>query len=322
MLPTSAAPSGQPAAQIVSDNPINGSGIEVAPVNDGDSRWQLANGGGYSVLQLQYFTYFIVSNQSVLQADALTMEITFYDDTTSQLTIQYCSTSDAHKATRVERYGTNQLVATTIALADADFDRREQDFGASFRLSDGSSIRSIKIYVGITDDTQQAPPTFAPQTASNNLIGKGVAGYQSWFRAGDNNNEWGHWGWGSESPNPSAGKLCFEIYPAVDDYLANGATLYPSKLANLGNGKDSLLFNSPDKEIIDTHFQRMKEADLDGVAIQRFYGNTSTAKSSAQNHLQVIRDSYDHKRTDSHLSVLFICFHIPLCLQALILLSS
>lgn len=276
------------AATITFNNPVTANGGIALLPDQGDCQTTLTTMGGQGVLVLDQYGYFSVTNADILGATALTVTITFYDNGTTPINLQYGSTSGAYQNRSIDRYNSGEFVTTTVPLTDADFDSQTQNYGGKFRIS-GGVLRSISITVGVTDDTTQAPPTFAAQTNLNNMLNKGIAGYQAWFRASNNDSEWVHWG-GNGSANPKADALSFEIYPHVDDYLDNGATLYQSGLGDLGNGDKALLFNSTDPAIVDTHFSWMQQYDLDGVAVQRFYSATSVAKTTARNTLQLIQE--------------------------------
>lgn len=105
------------------------------------------------------------------------------------------------------------------------------------------------------------PPTFAPQTEQNNIIGKSVTGYQAWFGRG-----WYH-NWGNSAPGRN---LFFEMWPSVGDYPSEA--LWNSAFGKLNNGEPAKLFDSTNADVIDTHFRWMQEYGIDGAAIQRFYG--------------------------------------------------
>lgn len=119
-----------------------------------------------------------------------------------------------------------------------------------------------------------------PAAVSNTLQGKVICGYQGWFNCyGDGSpvNAWRHWSAGSlrmPDTKPAKGSLTFEAWPEVSEYPAE--CLYPTAFAPLGNGKPSRLFSSYHKEVIDLHFSWMQQYGIDGVALQRFLGETKT----------------------------------------------
>lgn len=276
---------------IAFDDPVSTTGgISLIP-NQGDSETAVDTVDGQGVVKAVQYAYFDVTDAEICAADNLTATVTLYDQGTSHILFEYCSENDPYEDIFIEQTDTGEFVTITLPLYNADFDSEDlQNAGAKFRFG-GGIIRSVIITTGITDDTTAKPPAFAPQTKLNNMQGKGVAGYQAWFRANDlrTDSGWGHW---SNSGNqPAANNVHTEMYPYTADYLKNGATLYQSGLGDLGNGDPAMLFNSTDKEIIDTHFEWMKTYDIDGVAVQRFYSSTSPIRSTAKNLLCTIKDS-------------------------------
>ena len=112
-------------------------------------------------------------------------------------------------------------------------------------------------------------------TASGGVKNKLIAGYQGWFSApndGSNVNQWVHWGRGVVSP----GNVTFELYPDVREYPA----LFPTSLANLGNGSPARLFSSFTDSTIGVHFRWMREHNIDGAALQRFMDDRPAMRNS------------------------------------------
>lgn len=111
-----------------------------------------------------------------------------------------------------------------------------------------------------------------PTFASNDIVGKVVAGYQGWFAcAGDGSpvgsglNRWVHWSGGGA---PSPGHQSFEIWPDTREW--NLQHTYQTGYANLGNGEPARLYASDDKFTVDTHVRWMREYGIDCAALQRF----------------------------------------------------
>ncbi|MBE6758288.1 MAG: hypothetical protein E7552_07085 [Ruminococcaceae bacterium] len=272
-------------------NPIALSdGISVIPSGkyNGDCVYSLTTVNGKPVAEAEKYIYFCVTNPVLNSTDQLTLSVTYLDKSNSPMLLQYCSTESDYELLHIQRFNTGEFVTAEIPLTNAALGKAGQNYGASFRLYEGV-VHSLTISEGYTDPLDQAPPAFAPQTEQNNIIGKGVAGYQVWFRATDKENgNWHHWG--QNGKLPTAGNIHTEIYPHTDDYVKNGATLYPSGLGDLGNGNPSVLFNSPDREVIKTHMEWARDYDIDGLAVQRFYSATFPMRSSGKNTLQVIQE--------------------------------
>lgn len=119
-----------------------------------------------------------------------------------------------------------------------------------------------------------------PAAVNNTLRGKVICGYQGWFNCyGDGSpvNAWRHWSAGSlrlPDTKPAKGSLTFEAWPEVSEYPDE--CLYPTAFAPLGNGEPSRLYSSAHSKVIDLHFSWMQQYGIDGVALQRFLGETKT----------------------------------------------
>ncbi|QRO00804.1 carbohydrate-binding protein [Archangium violaceum] len=115
---------------------------------------------------------------------------------------------------------------------------------------------------------------FSAATASGgDVVGKLFAGYQGWFNAagdGSPNNGWVHWSKNSSAPTANS-NVNFELYPDLREYTK----LYPTNLANLGNGQPARLFSSYDPETVNKHFEWMQTYNIDGAALQRFGADES-----------------------------------------------
>ncbi len=116
----------------------------------------------------------------------------------------------------------------------------------------------------------------APEAES--VTGKVICGYQGWFSCyGDGSPvaRWFHWSNGiyqSNAGSPAPGALKFEAYPETTEY--NDASLFQTNLGNTNEGKPAKLFSSWKADVIDKHFEWMQQNEIDGVALQRFIGET------------------------------------------------
>ncbi len=112
----------------------------------------------------------------------------------------------------------------------------------------------------------------------SSLTGKVICGYQGWFNCyGDGApvQQWVHWTTGSyqsNTPNPSANNINFELYPDITDYPDE--VLFQTGLANFGDNRPARLFSSYPQATLDRHFAYMAENNIDGVALQRFIAVT------------------------------------------------
>lgn len=98
--------------------------------------------------------------------------------------------------------------------------------------------------------------------------GRVMAGYQGWFRApGDGSGRgWVHWGGRGFSDD----NCTVEALPEMGEYENS----YESGFTG-PDGKPVRVFSSADYQTVDTHFKWMKEYDIDGAMVQRFFGTTN-----------------------------------------------
>ena len=104
--------------------------------------------------------------------------------------------------------------------------------------------------------------------------GRVMAGYQGWFhnRSG-----------GVMYPNEESVRI--DMWPDVSEYEKT----YPTGL-KLANGETARFFCSDDESTVETHFRWMEEYGLDGVFLQRFFGNaTRRSKEGREASATVIR---------------------------------
>lgn len=213
------------------------------------------------------YGYFRVDDATITENDRnLIVEITYFDEGLGSLNFQYNATaSDNYARQSLKKTGSNTWVTATLNITNASF-RNAQNNQADFRITDGNYIRSISISKGLLNPANEVVPVTSGSTYSE-FKGKSIAGYQAWFTASDTNSGWVHW---SNNTRPEAGNASFEIYPDVREYDAEA--LSPSAYADLGNGQPANLFSSA--AVIDTHFKWMQETGIDGVALQRFIGDS------------------------------------------------
>ena len=135
------------------------------------------------------------------------------------------------------------------------------------------------VFSNVNANAQKSP-------VSNSLLGKVICGYQGWFNCyGDDSpvNSWRHWAGGgknSESKLPGAGYLTFEAYPDISEYKKE--SLFQTGFEHLGSGQAAQLFSSNKSDVVDLHFSWMKQYGIDGVALQRFLGETKSIRYRVQ----------------------------------------
>ena len=268
------------------DNGITGDGLRISHHGD-NALVEFVQHGGKTTLRSGDYLYFFIDNYNVRNAHTITMAITFFDDAPGSFMLQYVSMTNNFTPVSIPKGGTGVFVTATVQLDDCNFTSGHNQ-GAQFRFGRGAIIQRVDIVTGGKPDPRlDPPPPFAPSTALNDMLGKGITGYQAWFNAPGNN--WHHW---SHSGIPGPGNVNVEIWPAGwEYYLANGAVLHDTNFF-MPDGTRAQVFNSHDQAVIRTHFQWMRDAGIDGVAVQRFFVNTSPVDTGdAPNHLTRIRDA-------------------------------
>ncbi|BDD02020.1 glycoside hydrolase family 71/99-like protein [Persicobacter psychrovividus] len=127
-----------------------------------------------------------------------------------------------------------------------------------------------------------------------------MCGYQGWFKAdGDTHGKaWGHYGHnGKFDPE----HLTIDIYPDMREYKKQ----YPTDFIN-ADGSTANIFSSSDQSTTDLHFKWMKDYQIDGAFMQRFFSYIKNdqakirpdlvikhAFNSSQQHDRAIAIMYD-----------------------------
>lgn len=106
-----------------------------------------------------------------------------------------------------------------------------------------------------------------------------MAGYQGWFRAEGDGTSSKRYSYGNEE------RSGIDMWPDVSEYGKTYET--PFKLAN---GKKARFFSSHDKSTVDLHFKWMKDYNVDGVFMQRFFGN---AKARDKESADVLKYAFE-----------------------------
>ena len=254
------------------ENGITGDGLRISHIGHDtmvridrfgeDSEMAATSDGSYLV--------FFIDNPIVKSARTLTMKVTYFDNTFGDLRIHYVtgeSIPERYYPASLPRENIGAFLTVTVQLNNCDFNSFTQNQDAQFRFNVGAIVQRVEISTGaMPEHTIGAPPPFAGQTDLNNMIGKAIGGLMAWH----NTSNWQEW---SNAVNtvPVPGNVNVDMWPAgLDDYLANGAALYETGLT-MPDGSVAQLFNAYESEHILTHYQWLREAGIDGSAIQRFY---------------------------------------------------
>jgi hypothetical protein len=121
---------------------------------------------------------------------------------------------------------------------------------------------SLLLFVLFVPGTSRCQLKHSTQTLYPSYKGLIMAGYQGWFRAAGDGSGANHFAYGDE-------KHCgIDMWPDVSEY----EKIYPTPW-KLANGETARFFSSYDKSAIDLHFKWMQDYGIDGVFMQRFFGN-------------------------------------------------
>lgn len=297
---TSVLSANTPVAKLVFSNPQEGDGISFV-VNSSavaEAYTELANMGQLDCrfIPSGKYGYFRVDDALILSTDSkLIFDITYFDNGNNNFSFQYNATSSKYKPISITKTNSNTWITIRTGLTDAAF-ANLQNNQADFRFSGEAYIRQIVISKGELDPTKEIVPITSGSSYSE-FKGKSVAGYQAWFTASESNTGWVHW---SGNTRPNVNNLSFEVYPDMSDYPVE--LRKQSGFSTLGNGEPSTLFSSSD--VIDEHFKWMKEAGIDGVALQRFIGDSPypISNSSSSKPIKV------KKAAEANQRIFYICY--------------
>lgn len=243
------------------------------------------------------YAYFKADDATITANDRnLIVRITFFDEGYGTLSFQYNAVNGInYEQQNLKKTNSNTWISATIGITSASF-RNAQNNQADFRVNENNFIRSITLSKGSFNPAEEKVPVTSGSSYSG-FRGKSVAGYQAWFTAAATNSNWVHW---SANKQPATGNLSFEVYPDIGDY--DTSNLYQTGFANLGNGEPSRLFSSAD--VIDTHFKWMKETGIEGIALQRFIGNTPyPVIASSQSVLMKVK-----RAAEKYEKIFYICY--------------
>lgn len=290
-----------PVAFIVFSNPSEEKNLTLfyngSPNAEAYTEFTNKAGTGCLFIPSGKYAYFKVDDATIASGESnLIINITYLDEGLGSLTIHYNATNGVnYEKQTVKKTGSNTWITTTIGITNASF-RNAQNNQADFRITENNYIRSIYISKGtFHPENEKVPETKG--SAYSEFKGKAVAGYQAWFTASATNSGWVHW---SANKQPEIGNFSFEVYPDVTEYDAQ--KLHQTGFARLGNGEPSRLFSSAD--VIDTHFKWMKETGIDGVAVQRFIGDTPyPVTASNQSILMKIKRAAEENK-----KIFYICY--------------
>lgn len=275
-----------------SNGATSGNNISLVVADYVDAITQAATKGGTQCryIPANNYAYFRVDDAAVPTSQRnLFIEVTYYDEGSSGLTVHYNAVSGDYAGAEIARTNSGKWLTTTICLTNAAFNNKQNN-AADMRISGTAYIKSVKISFGSIDLNNTDLGKRTGGSSYSEFKGKSVAGYQAWFGTGGKNDNWSHWGSGKVDSSdgsswPKKNNHSIDIYPTVDEYP--DSALAQTGFANLGDGSASKLFDSKDQAVIDTHFKWMKEYGIDGAAVQRFSTviTGKTISGNPENHL-------------------------------------
>lgn len=139
----------------------------------------------------------------------------------------------------------------------------------------------LMVLVGLNNMVQSQDLVDA--TTLNNKI---MAGYQGWFNAPGDGNDYGwiHWSRSGQTPNPD--NITFDMWPDIREYDAD--ELYPTSFV-YEDGTNAGLFSSYNTKTVNRHVKWMKDYGIDGVFVQRFISSALSRRDQRDQVLQNVR---------------------------------
>jgi len=267
--------------------------------NDGDGTYTTTTREGQQVWIPDHYFYLRVPGFPS-GAQSAYVEITYYDEPVgATIKLQYDSVSDAYTMsnyhTRSTGEGSMLFVKSYHRLDDPLFADR-QNGGSDFRLNcSGFPIKSVILRDTPFSDPYAAyalshdPPWLSPYAGpsrddvnADTMKGKLVAGYQGWFRTPNDLNDEGFTHWG-DSSHPTV-----DMWPDPVDYDPSSLKAIPGFITE--GGLQGYVFSSADPAVVQKHFEWMRQYNIDGVYLQRFFTN-STAGAEPEWVLAQVREA-------------------------------
>ena len=268
--------------------------------NAGDGTYSTTTRDGRQVWIPDKYLYFSAPGFPTPVQSAY-LEITYYDEQVGpRLVVEYDSTTDKYYDssyhTRSSGEGTMVFVKSYQRLDDPLFANRENG-SSDFRINAaGLPIQSVIVRDTPFSDPYAAyalshnPPWLSPYTGpsrddvnANTIKGKVVAGYQGWFKTPNDlyDRGFGHW-------DSSEGHLTVDMWPDPADYEPSSLHLFPGVITE--GGEQGYLFSSADPAVVQKHFKWMRQYNIDGVYLQRFFTN-SNAGAKPEWVLALVREA-------------------------------
>ncbi|XOV91740.1 MAG: glycoside hydrolase family 71/99-like protein [Bacteroidota bacterium] len=125
------------------------------------------------------------------------------------------------------------------------------------------------------------------QQSQNSISGKILCGYQGWFNAEGDGADLG-WKHYSKDGIFEPGTCSIDFWPYMDEYTEQSQ--FKTSFQHT-DGSSAFVFSSADPQVVDTHFNWMKDYRIDGVFVQRFVVSTGNEIRN-RNLFQVFDNCY------------------------------
>jgi len=255
------------------------------------------------------FLYLQVERTAVPSTEReLIIAITYFDDSNGQVAFDYNAVGNdngaAFRNAGFSKNGSKSWVTSHINLTDAELSGKM--FGSDdLRIGGLNYIKKIEIFKGSLDPGSEPIPA-RQNLQENQFKGKSFAGYQIWHHAGPSPSDWSHWSYGNV-PAPgyhqhNGVNVC--SYPDVSEY--EDYLLFDTNLGNLGDGRKAGLYHSKDRAVIQKQMGWLRDAGVDGVAIQRFVGGIGrTTSANGVPHLVYAKEACENTQR-----LFYICYDL------------
>jgi hypothetical protein len=151
-----------------------------------------------------------------------------------------------------------------------------------YRAKSGSVTTRIDA-IQLLGEKEDSKPKEVDATTLNNKI---MAGYQGWFNAPDDGNEYGWIHWSSGRQTPNAENITIDMWPDLREFDAD--ELFATDFV-YEDGSNAGLYSAYTTKSVDRHVKWMKDYGIDGVFVQRFISSAKARRDQRDQVLQNVR---------------------------------
>lgn len=221
------------------------------------------------------------------ESQPLYVRITYLDEGNGRLQVAYRNSEEnwvgTEIHTRSSRIGSGKLVDSYHELRTPANDNVDSLLRVRILQPDGTplSIKNVTLqdtpfdnqdFLTVLAAPWKEAPNFPPDpSAPRTLAGTIMVGYQGWFRTPNDRDDigWRHWLHPATRQKPVG--FGIDMWPDMNDYPTSAWV--PAAGVTTQSGKPAFLFSSTSPEVVDRHFQWMREYNIDGAFLQRFMGH-------------------------------------------------